>query len=715
MQIQRLNPLRAIAAVLLALTSFTSNSAADTATRFAYVVNAYDSTISQFVVDAANGRLRHNGWVPTGKFPSCIVVHPSGKFAFVTQQTGQKISAYSIDPDTGRLTEIKGSPFDSRQVSPYWAVTDPKGKFLFVAARNSSNLAVMSINETTGALSSIEGSPYPGEGLARPRSVAIHPSGKFVYMANIDGDSVSAYRTDLDKGKLKTVPGSPFTVGKAPQYMQLHPNGKYLFVSNWFSRDVSTFSIDASTGALHKKQHVSLAEGVYPFGLGMHPSGHFLYAANWFGGTFGFSVNADSGELSPMPSSPFATKGKLPLQVEVEPMGRHAYVTNYDSHNVTSYEIDPASGSLRAQETTLSRTGPRSIAFVSGAKPVAFVPRFMYVANEQDNTLSIVNIDAMTGALKAEVKVATGKRPVAITVDSDSRLVFVANHDSDDINVFTIRSDGGLANVTGSPFKAGKNPNALALDSNGRNLYVSNRGSKTMTVYDIARNGTLTELRRTDLYAESPYPLTGEPADLVMHPADRGLFVPFANSAKVAGFRYYGDGVMVVGLDDYGSPYTLGANVTRIGWEPNGQYVYRLDAKANSVEAYTYAIHEDRGGLREVETSRSTATGKNPAALAFHPNARFMYVLNRDSEDIYAYAIDPLSAAIRMLPGRVKTGKNPSAITVEKSGRFLYVANAGSDNVMIYSIDHTSGKLTSAGAIPVGNQPSAFSVFTEMH
>jgi YVTN family beta-propeller protein len=91
-----------------------------------------------------------------------------------------------------------------------------------------------------------------------------------------------------------------------------------------------------------------------------------------------------------------------------------------------------------------------------------------------------------------------------------------------------------------------------------------------------------------------------------------------------------------------------------------------------------------------------------------------MYVLNRDSEDVYAYPIDPETAAIGAMLGSVKTGKKPGAIAVEGSGRFLYVANAESDSVSIYAIDGGTGKLTASGTVAVGNHPVALSVLTEI-
>ena len=78
--------------------------------RFAYVVNAYDNSVSMYTIDSDTGRLRHNGHVPTGRFPSSVVVHPSGRFVYVTEQTGQKVSAFSVNAETGKLTTLPGSP-----------------------------------------------------------------------------------------------------------------------------------------------------------------------------------------------------------------------------------------------------------------------------------------------------------------------------------------------------------------------------------------------------------------------------------------------------------------------------------------------------------------------------------------------------------------------------------------------------------------------------
>jgi YVTN family beta-propeller protein len=55
----------------------------DPTSKFAYVVNRQDNTVSMFTIDSSTGNLTPNtpATVATGSQPFRIVVDPSGKFA----------------------------------------------------------------------------------------------------------------------------------------------------------------------------------------------------------------------------------------------------------------------------------------------------------------------------------------------------------------------------------------------------------------------------------------------------------------------------------------------------------------------------------------------------------------------------------------------------------------------------------------------------------
>src|SRR6266436_1332658 len=91
--------------------------------------------------------------------------------------------------------------------------------------------------------------------------------------------------------------------------------------------------------------------------------GQFAYVANQFStNVSGYTINAATGALIPIPGSPFPA-GALPLSVVVDPTGRFAYVANANSANVSGYTINAATGTLIPifGSPFAAGNGPRSV------------------------------------------------------------------------------------------------------------------------------------------------------------------------------------------------------------------------------------------------------------------------------------------------------------------------------------------------------------------
>jgi YVTN family beta-propeller protein len=59
-----------------------------------------------YIIDATTRVLTPSGTIATGLSPTSIGIHPSGKFAYVTNSGSNDVSMYSIDSATGTLTLI---------------------------------------------------------------------------------------------------------------------------------------------------------------------------------------------------------------------------------------------------------------------------------------------------------------------------------------------------------------------------------------------------------------------------------------------------------------------------------------------------------------------------------------------------------------------------------------------------------------------------------
>jgi len=104
----------------------------------------------------------------------CLVAPLRAQFAYVTNESGNNVSAYSIGAN-GALTPVPGSPFLAGSL-PVSVALDPTGKFAYLANENGNNVSAYSIG-ANGALTPIPGSPFLAGSF--PASVAVDPTGKF--------------------------------------------------------------------------------------------------------------------------------------------------------------------------------------------------------------------------------------------------------------------------------------------------------------------------------------------------------------------------------------------------------------------------------------------------------------------------------------------------------------------------------------------------------
>lgn len=147
--------------------------------------------LAGFSIDSASGALSAVPGSPVSttiqagtSFPigQPMVIDPTGNFLYVSYSSpvvnGSQgdVAAFSIDPSSGALTAVPGSPF-SLSGTPFSVAIDASGKFLIVSATGTGNcLDVFSIDRGTGTLALVAGSPFVGCG-----GIAADPSGPFVY------------------------------------------------------------------------------------------------------------------------------------------------------------------------------------------------------------------------------------------------------------------------------------------------------------------------------------------------------------------------------------------------------------------------------------------------------------------------------------------------------------------------------------------------------
>ena len=232
--------------------------AVDPNTKFLYVTLINSDGVVGFSIDSASGALTQiaGSPFPTGNTPWQAIVDSSGKFLYVSNLYDSQggISAYGIDSTTGDLTPIPGSPFPTQAGFPGPAAfaIGAGGKFLYVGMAGTASpnnvISGFSIDPTTGVLTQLAGSPFAA-GLT-PLRVATDPAGKFLFAGNVLDDTLSAYTIDQNSGALTSVAGSPFPTHSGPVDVTVDTQGKFVYVANTGSGDLSVFSLNSTSGVL---------------------------------------------------------------------------------------------------------------------------------------------------------------------------------------------------------------------------------------------------------------------------------------------------------------------------------------------------------------------------------------------------------------------------------------------------------------------------------
>jgi len=253
---------------------------------------------------------------------------------------------------------------------------------------------------------------------------------------------------------------------------------------------------------------------------------------------------------------------KGPWKVAVTPDGRHAYVTNYSSNEVSV--VDTASNTVTA--TIPVDTGPWEVAVTPDGHRA-------YVTDNDANNVSV--IDTASNTVTATIPV--GISPQAVAVTPDGRHAYVANYGPDNVSVIDTASNTVTATIP-----VGISPQAVAVAPDGRRAYVANYGN-SVSVIDTASN-TVT--------ATIPVGLGTAPRGVAVTPDGLHAYVT----------NYNANNVSVIDTESNTVTATIPVDASPEGVmvTPDGRHAYVVNSGSNNVSV----IEIDTGGTVSAELER---------------------------------------------------------------------------------------------------------------
>ena len=211
-----------------------------------------------------------------------------------------------------------------------------------------------------------------------------------------------------------------------------------------------------------------------------------------------------------------------------------------------------------------------------------------------------------------------------MAMDSAGKFLFVANQglqidpNSGTVSVFAV-SNTSLAEVPGSPFvvaapgaPGGTGPSGVAVTPDGKFLYVANQFDSTVSKFSVDAAGVLTR--------GPVVPVGTTPATLAIT-ADGG-FLYVANASTISGFAICGQ--VLTSCSDptspdgsltavEGSPFPAGINPVAILPAPSGKFLFAVNRQSNQISQYKVATGT---GVLTANTQAVISTGATPVGAA---------------------------------------------------------------------------------------------------
>lgn len=363
-----------------------------------------------------------------------------------------------------------------------------------------------------------------GVALLATSAFAQQPEKMRVYLGTYtQKNSKGIYRCELDlaTGKLS----EPVLAGQTanPSFLAIHPNQKFLYavgeVGDFGGKKagaISAFAIDPKTGDLTLLNQQS-SGGAGPCHLVVDREGKYVLGANYGGGSAcALPIGAD-GKLGEATSviqhkgtsvNPKRQDAPHAHSINLDPANRFAMVADLGLDKVMIYRLDPAKGTLTANDPPSASVAPGA-----GPRHFAFHPtgKYAYVINELANTVTAYSYDAERGALKEIQTITTlpkdfkgTSHTAEVQVHPSGKFLYGSNRGHDSIAVFSIDTDGKLTAV-GHTQEGIKTPRNFGIDPTGHYLLAASQAADKVTVFRIdAKTG---ELKPTGSVIEVPVPV----------------------------------------------------------------------------------------------------------------------------------------------------------------------------------------------------------------
>jgi len=357
-------------------------------------------------------------------------------------------------------------------------------------------------------------------------------------------------------------------------------------------------------------------------------------------------------------------------------------------------------------------------------KPVPPTPVRVYIGADTLKGISKgiyqCSFDSATGKLGTPILAAETARAtfLALTPPRDgNRSLYAVNAVAEptaSVTTFDLDIKSGALTQKSKVSSAGAGPCYISVDSTGKAAFVANYRGASIASYSIKPDGTLSNPVETFNYREPRFGHQGpntarqdqpHPHSVYISPDDRFLIVNDLGNDALSVYSIDPTTAKLTPSTPLLTSTRPGSGPRHIAFHPNGRWIYLINELDSTLDHFLWttthgtASAPPKGMLINASTTVSTLASGFPAAkntaaeVMVSPDGNFLYASNRGEDTLVVFAIND-DGSLKEVQRISSGGKTPRHFTFDPTFQWILCGNQDSATVVVFRRDQGTGKLT---------------------
>lgn len=353
---------------------------------------------------------------------------------------------------------------------------------------------------------------------------------------------------------------------------------------------------------------------------------------------------------------------------------------------------------------------PRSVFLLASllvALPAAAMETFVYFGSHSNRPgagFSLARFNTDTGVLTKPSLLLEAKEPAYFVFHPDGRHLYTCNSGAPGgLSAYSVDPRTGALTLLNRVLAGGDDTSYISLDRTNRYALVANYNGGNIAVFALKPDGSIgdwTSFVQHTGKSVHPQRQTKAYAHAIVVSADnRFVLVPDLGVDKLFVYRFDEKTGKLTANEPAFVTLPPGSGPRHVKFHPNGRWVYLINEMGSTVVGYEW--DGAKGTLTEfqsISTLPADFTGTSTCAeVEVHPNGKFLYGSNRGHDSLVAFSIDAATGRLTVIGHTPSGGRTPRNFAFDPTAKWILCTNHNSNNAVVFRVDEATGRLTQQG------------------